>query len=755
MAVGHADQVSYYGGTRPPASWPLLVGVIPAASRCYQPRGALDEATDLAEPADVVGARPVVRCTVLVGTAGVGKTQQAARIAREAWRDEQVDLLLWVTATDRETVVAGYAQAMAEITGADAAARWGMAAAEQAAQAFLAWLRPDAEGAGRRWLIVLDDVGDPQDLRGLWPPDHPGGRVLVTTRRPDVAQPGPNRLVVPVAGFTPHEATTYLSEALAEYGRAQAAPDELAALAETLGHLPLALSQAAAYLAGAEFGVAAYVRLLDEYDLLSGPSKWGGGRPRRGQPLAELVPGPGALPDGQSVAVPEAWRSSLERADGMPSGDLARPLLELASLLPAAGMPESVFTTSAAVKYLQERRAAAGSGQTLQAGEVQGALRLLNGLGIIDHAPGASYRAVRVHPVLQRATREALSADRIRELASRVASALVLAADAHGETGSTPALTVDPFHGHPKMTTPVDPGFVPVLVDAVDVLRGHAEPALWSGMPYPRPEPWSGLSGTGPSPSDHELLYQVGEVLGRAGQAQAAVAHFERLADDALHHQGPYSPGLEYARLRQAHWRGESGDAAGAVTAYEAVLDQQCRFFGPHHKRTLDTRAALGRWRGAAGDAAGAVAAYTEHLSLLHQHSFPDSTEVLDTRAELARWQGESGDPYGAAMAYEALLTDLIRVLGRHGGLRHPQETGTGPYGSGPENLTARSNWLKVFDTHHSHAHWRGRAGDAAGAITSLTYLLNQQIQILGPDHPRILATREELAHWEERMRNR
>ncbi|MET8585527.1 hypothetical protein ABZX39_32300 [Streptomyces collinus] len=191
------------------------------------------------------------------------------------------------------------------------------------------------------------------------------------------------------------------------------------------------------------------------------------------------------------------------------------------------------------------------------------------------------------------------------------------------------------------------------------------------------------------------------------------------------------------------------------MAGYEAILDQQSRYFGPHHKRTLDTRAALGRWRGAAGDAAGAVAAYTELLSLLQQRSFPDSTAVLDTRAELARWQGESGDSYGAAMAYEALLADLIRVLGQHGGLRHPKETRTGPYASGLEDLTALSNWLKVFDAHHSHAHWRGRAGDATGAATSLTYLLDQQVQILGPDHPRILATREELAYWEEHARIR
>ncbi|MFE7973918.1 tetratricopeptide repeat protein [Streptomyces shenzhenensis] len=725
MAVGHADQVSYYGTARTPAAWPLLLGAVPAAVRCFQPRPALDEAMGLPGPAGTAGPPATGPCTVLVGTAGVGKTQQAVRMAQGAWRDRQVDLLLWVAAGDRARVVAGYAHAMAEITGKDSATGTGTAAAEQAAQAFLAWLRSGAEGTRRRWLIVLDDVADPEELRGLWPPDHPDGRVLVTTGRRDVAQPGLNRLMVPVPGFTPHEATTYLAEALAEYGHAGAPADELTALAGTLGYLPLALSQAAAHLAGTGTSLAAYIRALSEYDLLGGPSEWGGGRPRRGQPLAELVPGPGALPDGQNIAVPEAWQPALDRAGRTPSGDLARPLLELASLLPAVGIPEAVFTGPAAAEYLQEHRATA-SAERLRADEVPGALRLVDRLGIVDYTPGAPFRAVRVHPVLQRATREALSADRIRKLAWKVASALLNAAHAQGE----------------------DPGFVPVLVDAVGELRGHADAALWSGMPYPRPEAFSGLSGNGPSPTDHELLYHVGEMLGTTGQAEAAVAYFDRLADDALRHQGPYSPGLEFARLRQAHWRGESGDAAGAVAAYEAVFDQQCRFFSPHHQRTLDTRAALGRWRGTAGDTAGAVAAYAELLPLLHQHTFPDSTAVLDARAELARWLGESKNAYGAATAYEALLTDLVRVLGLHGGLRHPQESDLGA-------LTALPNWLKVFGTHRNHAHWRGRAGDAAGAATSLSHLLNQQIQILGPGHPHVQATREELAHWEERARTR
>jgi hypothetical protein len=673
-----------------------------------------------------LGEETSSRGVVLVGTAGTGKTQQAARLAQRAWDEGRVDLLVWVTASRREAVVAAYAQALGELTGSDTAAP------EQAAQAFLAWLRPDTAGPRlprRRWLVVLDDVADPEDLRGLWPPDHPDGQTLVTTRRRDIAQPGAHRVVVPVAGFTADEATAYLREILAAYGRDSGMDEELQFLAGELGHLPLALTQAAAQLTGTGLDCAAYVRLLREYDLLAGGDAFGRVRPRRGQPLAELVPGPGALPDGQVIAAPEAWRSSLDRADLLPPAGLARPLLELASLLPAEGAPESIFTDSACTKHLteyQKEHHTEHHNRLVRADDVREALRVLDRLGIIDYAPADPYRAVRVHPVLQRATREALPADRVRGLAWVVASALVQAADAQES----------------------DPGFVPVLVGAVDVLRGHADPALWSSWSYPRPEASSLIDGHGPSPTDHEVLFRVGEVLGTTGRAEAARGYFERLAGEALDRQGPYAPALEFSRLCQAHWQGESGDAAGAVAAYTTILDEQCRFFGPHHPRTMDTRAALGRWRGAAGDAAGAVAAYAALLPL-QQHTFgPDYTAVLDTRAQLARWQGESGDAYGAAVAYEALLNDLMRVLGQYGGLRHPRETPLG-------DVTALPNWLKVFDAHHGHAHWRARAGDPAGAATSLTYLLNEQIRVLGPDHPRTVATRQELSHWTERAGNR
>ncbi|MFJ9615198.1 NB-ARC domain-containing protein [Streptomyces noursei] len=709
MAVGHADQVSYYAASRAPASWPLRVGTIPGAARCLQHRPALDRCLGPVAPTGVGGrtdAGTRVHSGVLVGTAGVGKTQHAAHLARAVWGARRVDLLVWVTAASREAIVAVYAQAMAEITGSETATP------DQAAQAFLAWLKPETAGPRRRWLIVLDDVADPDDLRGLWPPDHPDGQTLITTRRRDIAQPGLNRRVVPVEGFTQDAATAYLTEILAAYGRDDR-PEAIQALARELGLLPLALSQAAAYLVGAGLDCAAYVSLLRQHG---------------GTPLAELVPGPGALPDSQDVAVHQAWLPSLERADRLPPVGLARPLLELAALLPPEGAPQSAFTGPVAAGYLREHRTAPSTdgNRPLHANDVTDALRGLDRLGVIDYAPTDPYHAVRVHPVLQRVTREAIPAHRAEQLASTVASALMDAADAHAD----------------------DPGFAPVLLAAADTLRRQAEPALWPRQLSPRRDAFSAMMdaffGDGPPPGAHPLLFRVGELLGTTGQAAAARDYFERLAGDAQRRQGLESAVARAVHERIAHWRGEAGDAPGAAVAYAALLDEEVRAFGPHHESTFTTRAALGHWRGKAGDAAGAAAAYAELLPLQQRTFGPTYWGVMETRTSLARWQGESGDPAGAARAYGALLNDLLQALG---GPMLPAETLLG-------RMTTRPNVLDVFHAHHGHAYWRGRSGDPAGAASSFTYLLDEQLRVLGPDHPHTATTRAELARWTERARN-
>ena len=124
------------------------------------------------------------RCPV---PAGPGKTQLAVGFAHTLWSARAVDLLAWIPAGNRSAVIAGYAQAAAdlELLSAEEAAA---GTADSAARRFLDWLRRTE----RRWAVVLDGVVSPVDVDGLWP-QGPAGQAVVTSRlrESELGAPGP------------------------------------------------------------------------------------------------------------------------------------------------------------------------------------------------------------------------------------------------------------------------------------------------------------------------------------------------------------------------------------------------------------------------------------------------------------------------------------------------------------------------------------------------------------------------------------
>ncbi|XLD91910.1 NB-ARC domain-containing protein [Polymorphospora sp. A560] len=242
LQVGGGNTQHNHFYSRRQMSWPCRIGVVPALADRRQRRPA-DEALAAAGAGGTVAG-----CEVLAGLGGVGKTQLAANVADQLWRDRRIDLLVWVAATSRSSVLTGYAQAAADVTGVEDSDP------DQAAARLLAWLA----GTDRRWLIVLDDLADPADLRGLWPPTTTTGRTVVTTRRRDAAlQQG--RTLIDVDLFTPGEAAAYLAGKL---DGAADRLDETDQLAADLGYLPLALAQAATYILDQDLTCAAYRKRL-------------------------------------------------------------------------------------------------------------------------------------------------------------------------------------------------------------------------------------------------------------------------------------------------------------------------------------------------------------------------------------------------------------------------------------------------------------------------------------------------------------
>ncbi|MGW2425567.1 tetratricopeptide repeat protein [Streptomyces sp. NPDC001709] len=688
---------------------------------------------------------------VLVGTGGVGKTQLAAEYARTALKRGEVDVLVWISASSRQAIIAGYAQAGIEVLAEDPSAP------EQTARAFLSWLEPKAGQQPCRWLVVLDDVADPADLRGdrpdkpgWWPPASPHGRVLVTTRRRETALTGAGRRLIPVGLFTPEKAAAYLTDVLAKRHR-HGPTDQINGLATDLGHLPLALAQAAAYIIDADISCADYRRLLAD----------------RRRKLADLLPE--VLPPDQATTVAATWSLSIERADRLRTAGLARPMLQLAAMLDPNGIPGTVLTSDAALAHLTAHRTPGErEPDPVTAEDAVKALRALHLLSLIDHTPGTPHQTVRIHQLIQRATRDDLPSDQRGRAARAAANALIDAwPDIERDTALAQALRAN-----------------------TDALTRHAEDAMYQGG------------------GAHLVLFRSGRSLGHSGQAAAARDHFQHLATETSSRLGPRHLATLSARDHLAHWRGEAGDPAGAAddfaellddfeqvlgpnhlytltirgnlaaswgktgdpaqaaTALAELLDDFERVAGPDNPHTLTTRGLLARSWGEAGDTAKAVAALAELEVDIRRILGPYHPEALTVRSNLAHWRGKAGDAAGAATAFEKLLGDRLQVLGPdHPDVLNTRQDlcsslaaagdATGSVKAYTELLMERLRILgpdpATLALHGNLASWLGETGQEAAAATAFAAQLEHTLRVLGPDHPETLAARDNLARWRGR----
>ncbi|HEX4257249.1 MAG TPA: hypothetical protein VH089_19310, partial [Streptosporangiaceae bacterium] len=216
--------------------WPLRVGIAPARTGEFsaRPESAPNLAAVLVPgaPVALVASRPDVP-VVPDWKRLSGKTQLAVATAEALWQARQIELLVWVTATSRASVLTTYVEAAAAISGSPPAGT-----AELVAARLISWLNETS----RPWLMVFDDLSSSADLRGLWPVS-PVGRVLVTTADSaaisDAAPPGTR--TVPIGLYSSREALNYLM------GRLSADPDRRLGAIDLVKELdcePLALAQA-------------------------------------------------------------------------------------------------------------------------------------------------------------------------------------------------------------------------------------------------------------------------------------------------------------------------------------------------------------------------------------------------------------------------------------------------------------------------------------------------------------------------------
>ncbi|MBE7326032.1 hypothetical protein IEQ44_15385 [Nocardioides sp. Y6] len=335
----------------------------------------------------------------LTGGPGLGKSFTARKLMRDALADrsdERASLLVWVDSAGVESVQAALAEA-----GEALRARGlmgpptGSKSPGQEARAVLAALATSAW----RWLVVLDNADADELIDANLVPSgaNPGGRTVITTTSRSVRM-GSHGRVVRAEHFSDDEAVAFLRSDVhrrngADSPFAQAAEAQLATLAHTVGHHPLALSIAAATIASNALEIDEWIsEFTADHPLdLVADERDPGGYPR---------------------LIAATWRAALARASrGLPEGLVERAVL-VAALQATDGHPTWVWDTEAVATWV------AGGGTLQRRHRVPVVVQRLIDHSIVD-LRGGSWRNGRVamHQLAARAVREHFDGETVHELA--------------------------------------------------------------------------------------------------------------------------------------------------------------------------------------------------------------------------------------------------------------------------------------------------------------------------------------------------
>jgi tetratricopeptide (TPR) repeat protein len=551
-----------------------------------------------------------------------GKTQLAAAFAESLWQSGGVDLLVWIEATSRASVLSGYAAATAAVTGRDQAS-----SCESVAAQFLSWLGETS----RSWLVVLDDLSDPANLDGLWPAG-PAGRVLVTSAEEAAVTSGMR--VVPLGPFSLREAISYLS------GRLAADPDKrhgVIELAQDLDFEPVALTQASAVIANTPLSCREY--------------------------RAQFIHGRDQLAESSSArpsAAAVTWTFSLGRADQLAPGRSAQLLLALTALLDGHGIPETILTAPAAGDFL------AGDGNLPANGETaSAALAALEQAGLLTVVPVTAPPTVRISPVLQAALRAEIP-EGMRDQAARSAADALLQAWPEGEQPGWPASGLRSCVATLRRITGDqlwDGGCHPVLTRAGDSLDR-------TRLTEPAADHWRDLATTsgrllgGEHPDTLLVGQRLADAYLAAGRAADAIPWFQWALDRLTDKLGPDHQDVIEARRRLGHALVAALQVPAAITVLERAAAQFEQVCGPGHADTLGARDELAAAYMAAGQYSDAITLYRRTLADRERAQGARHPQTMTTRHGLADAYLASGRAKEAVAAYRRVVADRERVLG-------------------------------------------------------------------------------------------
>jgi tetratricopeptide (TPR) repeat protein len=610
------------------ATWPVKVGVIPplADRLSTRPESAPDLAAGFSRnTAIALVPRGSGRELADGWLQCCGKTQVAAAFAEAQWRARSVDLLLWIDAGSAASVLSGFVEAAAVITGAEMSGD-----AASVAAGLIAWLRQ----SDQRWLAVFDDLADGNVLAGFWPAG-PTGRVLVTSSLTTAAERLPGIAVAELGPFSPREAMSYL------VGRLSADPDQRRGamdLIEDLGCDPLALAQATAAISSSWLTCAEY------RDRFAARSELIGQRNR-----AQLRP------------ARVTWTLSLDSADYLRPGGSAQTCLVFAALLGGHGVPVPVFTTPAGNGYISGD----GHESAMASQRTTNALRALEQVGLVSVDHAAAPPSVWLNRVMQQAVLAATPAEMFEPAVTAGAAALL-------ELWSRPQALARPG---------------PVLRASAESLRRAAGRLLWSagchplvfrvgqsldedGLTRPAVEFWSEVAAIsdntlGPDHRDsQELARRLALAYVAAGRRADASTWYRQLLASWDSRFGGASPRTLTAKVRLGGVLTAAGLVDEALNMLKDTRTECERALGPDHWLTRDAREELAAAYRASGQAGAAIRIYRRSLSEREREAGAQDPGTIAIRQRLAEAYLADGKTRDAVAQYKRAVTDCERRLG-------------------------------------------------------------------------------------------
>ncbi|MEE1764212.1 FxSxx-COOH system tetratricopeptide repeat protein [Streptomyces sp. SP18BB07] len=205
-----------------------------------------------------------------------------------------------------------------------------------------------------------------------------------------------------------------------------------------------------------------------------------------------------------------------------------------------------------------------------------------------------------------------------------------------------------------------------------------------------------------------------------AGDLEKAIALYETTLAELERTLGTDHPATLSVRSRFAFACELSGDLSRAISLYATTTDDSERVLGADHPDTLAARDGLAGAYESAGDLGQAIPLYEELLGVRLRVLGADHPDTLTSRNNLAYAYGAAGDLARAVPLHESTLADQERVLGA----------------DHPATLSSRNNLACLYED----------LGDLDHAVSLLETTLADRERVLGTDHPHTLDSRELLA---------